>query len=73
MTITLKCIEHTTKDNLILQKNTYDKTLKMKPVIVRSGTYTDYGIEHNGKYLQFKVGDRVRISKYKNIFAKTYT
>ena len=29
--------------------------------------------EHNEKYSKFKVGDRVRISKFKNIFAKGYT
>ena len=28
--------------------------------------------EHNGKACKFKVGDRVRISRYKNIFAKGY-
>ena len=29
--------------------------------------------EHNEKRSRFKVGDRVRISKFKNIFAKGYT
>ena len=29
--------------------------------------------EHNEKDSRFKVGDRVRISKFKNIFAKGYT
>ena len=29
--------------------------------------------EHNEKYSRFKVGDRVKISKFKNIFAKGYT
>ena len=29
--------------------------------------------EHNEKDSRFKVGDRVRISRYKNIFAKGYT
>ena len=28
--------------------------------------------EHNEKDSKFKVGDRVRISRYKNIFAKEY-
>ena len=73
MTMALKYIELTTKDNLLLQNNTYHKTLKMKPVNVRSGMYIDYGIKHNGKYPQFKIGDHVRISKYKNIFAYDYT
>ena len=39
MTMALKYIELTTKDNLLLQNNTYHKTLKMKPVNVRSGMY----------------------------------
>ena len=29
--------------------------------------------EHNEKYCRFKAGDRVRISKFKNMFAKGYT
>ena len=45
----------------------------MKPVDVNSRTYIDFGIEHNEKDPKFKVGDHVRISKYKNIFAKGYT
>ena len=45
----------------------------MKPIDVKDNTYinTDKGI--NNKDPKFKVGDRVRISKYKNIFAKGYT
>ena len=39
MTMALKYIEVTTNDNLLLQNNTYHKTLKMKPVNVRSGMY----------------------------------
>ena len=33
----------------------------------------DHGIEHNNKDPKVKVGDHVRISKCKNIFAKGYT
>ena len=36
-------------------------------------TIFDYGVEHNNKNSKFKVGDHVRISKYKNDFAKGYT
>ena len=32
--------------------------------------YIDFNKENNQKGLRFKVGDHVRISKYKNIFAK---
>ena len=53
--------------------NTYHKTIKMKPVDVKDDTYISIGIEVNDKDPQFKVGDHVRISKYKNVFAKGYT
>ena len=36
-------------------------------------TYIDFGKEVCDKDPRFKVGDHVRISKYKNIFAKGYT
>ena len=42
----------------------------MKPVNVNSNTYIDFGIENNDKYSKVKVGDHVKISKYKNVFAK---
>ena len=55
--------------------NTYHRTIKMKPVDVKDNTYIDSTELHsekkvNDKDPKFKVGDRVRISKYKNIFAK---
>ena len=52
--------------------NTYHRTIKMKPVDVKDNTYIDFKKEVNDKYPKFKVGDNVRISKYKNIFAKGY-
>ena len=45
----------------------------MKPVDVKDNTYIDFGKEVNDKDPKFKIGDHVRISKYKNIFAKGYT
>ena len=47
----------------------------MKPidVNVKDNTYVNIGKEVNGKDPKFKVGGHVRISKYKNIFAKGYT
>ena len=54
-------------------KNTYHRTIKMKPVDVKDNTYIDFKKEVNDKDPKFKVGDHVRISKYKNIFAKGYT
>ena len=52
--------------------NTYHRTIKMKPVDVKNNTYIDFKKEVNDKDPKFKVGDHVRISKYKNIFAKGY-
>ena len=52
--------------------NTYHSTIKMKPVDVKSSTYIDSSKEINDKDLKFKIGDLVRISKYKDIFAKGY-
>ena len=45
----------------------------MKPIHVKSSTYIDFGVESNDVDPKFKVGDDVRISKYKNIFAKGCT
>ena len=44
----------------------------MKPVDVKNNIYIDFKKEVNDKDPKFKVGDHVRISKYKNIFAKGY-
>ena len=48
--------------------NTVHRTIKMKPV----DFYAEYNEDSNKKDPKFKVGDHVRISKYKNIFAKVY-
>ena len=53
--------------------NTHHRTIKMKPVDVKDNTYIDFDKEVNDKEPKFKVGDHVRISKYKNILAKGYT
>ena len=52
--------------------NKYHTSIKMKPVDVKKNTYIDFKKEINNKYQKFKVDDYVRISKYKNIFAKGY-
>ena len=44
----------------------------MKPVEVTDDSYAEYNKESNKRNLKFKVGDHVRISKYKNIFTKGY-
>ena len=51
--------------------NTYHKTFKMKPDDLKSSTYIDSSKEINKDH-KFKIGDIVRISKYKNIFAKEH-
>ena len=53
--------------------NTYHKTIKMKPVDVEDNTYINFNREVNDKDPKIKVGDHVRISKYKNILSKGYT
>ena len=40
----------------------------MKPIDVASDSYADYNEDSNKKNPKFKVGDRVRISKYKKFF-----
>ena len=52
--------------------NTYHTTIKMKPIYIKDNTYSNIDKKINDKGPKFKVGDRVRISKYKNIFAKGY-
>ena len=53
--------------------NTVHRTIKMKPIDVTSDSYAEYNEDSNKKDPKFKVGDHVRVSKYKNIFAKGYT
>ena len=53
--------------------NTKHNTIKMRPKDVVNNNKRVYIDEHNEKDSRFKVGDRVRISKFENIFAKGYT
>ena len=52
--------------------NTVHKTIKMKPIDVTGDSYAEYNEDSDKKDPKFKVGDHVRISKYKKIFAKEY-
>ena len=73
MTATSKNVYYNVSDGVVSKyNNTKHSTIKMKPIDVKNNKrmYTD---EHNEKDCRFKVGDRVRISKFKNIFAKGYT
>ena len=54
--------------------NTVHRTVKMKPIKVMGDYYAEYNEDpSNRKDPKFKIGDNVRISKYKNIFAKGFT
>ena len=44
----------------------------MKLIDVKDNTYIDFSKEINDKDPKFKIGDHVRISKYKIFFAKGY-
>ena len=62
-------------DQLYDKVNKYNKTYRtitMKPVDVKDNAYIDSSKQVNIKDPKFKVGDHVRISEYKNIFAKRY-
>ena len=45
----------------------------MKPIDVKSINYVNYNVTSNDEDPKFPVGNNLRISKYKNIFAKGYT
>ena len=71
-TATAKNIYYNVLDDVVNKyNNTKHSTIKMKPIDVKNNrrVYID---EHNEKDSKSKVGDRVRISRYKNIFAKGY-
>ena len=59
-------------DIIKIYNNSYHSTIKMKPVDIKSSTYINSSKEINHEDPKFKIGDIVRISKYKNIFAKGY-
>ena len=64
---------HVLDDIVNKYNNTVHRTIKMKPIDVTDDSYAEYNEDFNKKDPKFKVGDHVRISKYKNIFAKGYT
>ena len=53
--------------------NTVHSSIKMKPKDVTDDSFVPYSEETNEKDPKLNVGNNVRISKYKNIFAKGYT
>ena len=74
MTATGKNVYYDVLDDVVNKyNNTKHSTIKMKPIDVKDNNKRVYIDKHNGKDSRFKVGNRVRISKFKNIFAKGYT
>ena len=74
MTATGKNVYDDVLDDVVNKyNNTKHSTIKLKPIDVKDNNKRVYIDEHNEKDSRFKVGDRVRISKIKNIFAKGYT
>ena len=60
-------------DDIVNKCNkTYQNRIKMKPGDLKLSAYIDFSKEINEKDPKFKIGDTVKISKYKNIFAKGY-
>ena len=59
-------------EDIVNKYNEYHSIIKMKPVDVKSKTYINSSKEINDKDPEFKIGDIVRISNYKHIFAKDY-
>ena len=60
-------------DIVNIYNNTLHRIIKMEPTDVKLDSYLQYNVDSKEKDTKFKVGDHVRISKYKNIFAKGYT
>ena len=60
--------------NYIVAKynKTYHKTIRMKPIDVKSDSHAEYNVDSNEKDSKLKIGDHVRISKFRNIFAEEY-
>ena len=56
--------------NVDKYNNTYYTTIKMKSIDVKYSSCPDYHVESNDTDPKFKIGNHVKLSKYKNIFAK---
>ena len=74
MTATGKNVYYNDLDDVVNEyNNTKHNTIKMKPKDVKDGNKRVYIDEYNEKSARYNVGDRVRISRFKIIFAKGYT
>ena len=73
MTAISKNVYFDVLDDIVNKHNdTVHRTIKMKPIDITDDSYAEYNEDFNKKDPRFNVGDHVKISKYKNIFAKGY-
>ena len=62
MTVVSKNVYFTVLDDIVDKyNNTFQKTIKMKPIDVTSDSYAEYDEDSNETKPEFKVGDRIRI------------
>ena len=74
MTSISKIVSIDKLDNIVNKyNNTYHTAIEMKPINVKDNTSINFGKKVNDKDSKFQVGNCVRISKYRHIFAKGYT
>ena len=74
MTSTSKNVYIDKLDDIVDEyNNKYHRAIKLKPIDVKNSTYINIDKELNDNDSKFKVGNHVRISKYKSIFAQGYT
>ena len=74
MTLILKNVYIEKVDDIVYKDNNrYQSTIKMKLDNVKSRTYIDSSKENNDADPKFKIDDNIKISQYKNIFAKAFT
>ena len=67
LTVVSKNVYVDVLDNIVGEyNNAHHRTIKMKPIDVKSNYFAECNVDSNEKVL----GDRVSISEYKNIFAK---
>ena len=74
MTAISKSADFNVLDDIINKYNQkVYRAIKIKPRKVTFDSYAEYNEDSNEKVSKLKVGDQIRISKYKNIFAKGCT
>ena len=73
MILTSKIVYIDKLDDIVNKyNNTYHITIKIKLVDIKPSMYIDFNKENNKEDPKFKVGNHVRILKYKNVFGKGY-